>query len=161
MSQSSGSSGRGDVKGTDLDTWVEPGWPDSDLGWPPGPAANRPRRARLSGPALLAVTLLGLALGAGIALAVTYHPAGQGSAAGLAITPSDSAAPSSAPSAVTPSTAPSVVEPSQAGGSLAPGSGSVLPGGVGALPGGDGSGGQMLFLGQVTEIGRASSRERV
>jgi hypothetical protein len=158
MPQSSGSSGRGDVKWPDLDTWVEPGRPDRDPGWPPGPAASRPRPARVSRLALLAVALLGLALGAGIALAVTYRPAGQASAAGVVISPSAPAAPSSAPSAVTPSSAPSVVVPSQGSGGLAPGSGGALPGGAGALPGGGGGGpgGQMLFLGQVTALSKSS-----
>jgi len=158
MSQSSEPSGRGDVKWSPLDTWVEPNWPGCGSGWPPGGAANQPRPPRVNWLALLATAVLGLVLGAGIALGVTYHPAtGQVGATGAIGSPV-APTPSSAPSAVTPSTAPSVLVPSHASSGLAPGGGAVLPGGSGAAPGGGsgGSGGQLMFMGKVTALSKNS-----
>jgi hypothetical protein len=147
MSQSSGSPGRGDVTWPDGDPWSNPaGSPPGGRpppgGWPPPPAdrAHRPRRRNTL--AVVATAVLGLLLGAGIALALTGgSPSGRPSAAGSVTTPSAGLSTPSAPSA----------GPS--------GSSGLVPGGSsGAVPGsaGGGSGFRMLFLGKITALSSSS-----
>lgn len=154
MSQSSGSPGRGDVTWPDGDPWSAPAGSDPagppPGGWPPPPADRGHRPRRISTLAVVAAAVLGLLLGAGIALAATRGPGGQSSAAGPASTPS--AGPST-PSGALPGGAPSTGPGGTSGGLLPGGSG-----GTGALPGsaGGGSGFRMLFLGKITALSSTS-----
>lgn len=168
MSQSSGSPERGDVTWPDSDPWADPAGPPPagappagapPAGWPPGgapPPTGYGQRARRFNPVILiAMALLGLALGVGIALVARGPSAsgGQPSAAGLG----SSLQPSS-PSNGAPSGTPSG-RPGQSSGGLLPGGSGALPGsGSGAAPGNSagGSGFRMLFLGKITALSKGS-----